>query len=264
MSNESGAIRAAADALHAAHESGRAIPPIAGSLGAGADAATAYAVQETNTRRWIDAGRRLVGRKIGLTAPAVQAQLGVNEPDYGMLYADMELADGEALEAGSLIAPKVEAELAFVLGRDLPDPDCTPLEVLRAVDCVLPAIEIVDSRIADWKIALLDTIADNASSARYVIGNRPVRPSDIDPARCRMTMTRAGETVAEGEGAACLGNPLVALRWLARTMARAERPMHAGDVVLSGALGPMVPARPGDDFDVRIDGAGAVRIRFTD
>ena len=135
--------------------------------------------------------------------------------------------------------------------------------MLRAVDCVLPAIEVVDSRIADWKIGLLDTIADNASSGLYVLGNRPVRARDIDPARCAMTMKRADETVCTGEGAACMGNPLIALRWLVRTMALAGRPVGAGDVVLSGALGPMVPVSAGDAFTVKISDAGAVQVRFS-
>ena len=251
-----------ADRLARAHEQGVPVPPIAQDLGEGADVAAAYAVQERNTRLWSEAGRRLVGRKIGLTSVAVQAQLGVDEPDYGMLWADMELADGEEIDAGRLIAPKAEAELAFVLSRDLSGEDCTHAEVLRAIDHVLPAIEIVDSRIADWKISLLDTIADNASSGLYVLGNRPVRLADVDVARCPMEMERGGAPVASGSGAACLGNPLVAVRWLARTMALAGRPMRAGDVVLSGALGPMVPVAAGDVLDVRIGGAGSVRARF--
>lgn len=256
------AIHGVADALIAAARDRVPVAPVAADLGVGADVATAYAVQEEVTKAGLARGRRLVGRKIGLTSAAVQAQMGVNQPDYGMLFADMEYADGETLPAGLLIQPKVEAEIAFVLGRDLPGADATISELVRAIDCALPAMEIVDSRIRDWKIGILDTIADNASSGVYVLGSRPVRVAEFDPRLCGMVMERTGEPVSFGAGAACMGNPLVAALWLARRMAEVGRPLSAGDVILSGALGPMVPARPGDAFRAAINGLGEVAVHF--
>lgn len=256
------AIRRAAELLTAASRDRAPVAPIAPGLGESADVATAYAVQEEVTTAGLAAGRRLVGRKIGLTSAAVQAQMGVDQPDYGMLFADMEFADGETIPAGLLIQPKVEAEVAFVLGHDLPGEDVTASELIRAIDFALPAMEIVDSRIRDWKIGILDTIADNASSGVYVLGSRPVRLADFEPRLCGMMMERTGEPVSFGAGAACMGNPLIASLWLARRMAQVGRPMQAGDVILSGALGPMVPARPGDAFRVAINGLGEVGARF--
>lgn len=255
---------AVADSLFQAQRTGTPVAPIAGTLGAGAGVETAYAVQDRNTERFLQEGRRLVGRKIGLTSMAVQKQLGVDQPDYGMLFADMEYADGEELPMSRLIQPKVEAELAFVIGRDLPSADVTISELLRAIDFVLPAIEVVDSRIADWKIGILDTIADNASSGLYVLGTSPVRLDALDLRLCGMVMEHRGSPVSVGCGAACMGNPLIATQWLVRTMAVSGRPVRAGDVILSGALGPMVPARPGGLFEVRIEGAGSVRAKFGD
>ncbi len=256
------AVRRAAETLVAASRDRAPITPIAAGLGEGADVATAYAVQEEVTKAGLAAGRRLVGRKIGLTSLAVQAQMGVDQPDYGMLFADMEYADGEVIAAGRLIQPKVEAELAYVLDRELPNDDVTATELVRSIAYALPAMEIVDSRIRDWKIGILDTVADNASSGVYVLGSRPVRLADFDPRLCGMVMERKGEPVSFGAGVACMGNPLIASLWLARKMAAVGRPLQAGDVILSGALGPMVAASPGDAFRVAINGLGEVGIQF--
>lgn len=255
-------VQRAAEALIAASRDRAPIAPIGAGLGKGADVATAYAVQEQVTQAGLASGRRIVGRKIGLTSAAVQAQMGVNQPDYGMLFADMEYGDGEVIPANLLIQPKVEAEVAFVLGRDLPGEDATPSELIRSIDHALPAMEIVDSRIRDWKIGILDTIADNASSGVYVLGSRPVRLADFDPRLCGMVMERTGDPVSFGAGVACMGNPLVAALWLARRMAAVGRPLRAGEVILSGALGPMVQARPGDRFRVAINGLGEVGAGF--
>lgn len=255
-------IAEVADLLDGAIRTGNPVPPIAERLGSGAGPADAYAVQEFNTARWLSTGRRLVGRKIGLTSPAVQRQLGVDQPDYGMLFADMCVDEGAEIAPGRLLQPKVEAEIAFVLGRDLPYPDSTVGEVLRAIDFAVAAIEVVDSRIADWKIGFLDTVADNASSGLYVLGSRPVRLADVDLVQCGMVMERAGEVVSTGAGRACLGNPLSAAAWLARTMAAMGRPLAAGDTILSGALGPMVAAAPGDVVEARISGLGSVTAAF--
>ncbi len=255
-------ILGAANALMAASRDQKPIAPIAADFGDNADLDAAYAVQEHVTKAALAEGRRLVGRKIGLTSVAVQAQMGVDQPDYGMLFADMEYADGETIPAGMFIQPKVEAEIAFVLGRDLPSQDLTVNELIGAIDYALPAMEIVDSRIRDWKIGILDTIADNASSGGYVLGSRPVRLADFDLRLCGMVMERLGQPVSFGAGMACMGNPLIAAQWLARKMAEVGRPLCAGDVILSGALGPMVAARPGDSFRVAINGLGDVNTYF--
>lgn len=259
------AIRTAADRLFEAQRSGTACDPVRDLLATGdvaADLAAAYAVQEINTRRALDAGRVLVGRKIGLTSKAVQKQLGVDQPDYGMLFADMAVPDGWEIARSRLIQPKAEAEVAFVLGRDLDSEHITVAEVMRAVEYALPAIEVVDSRVAGWNIRILDTIADNASSGLYVLGNEPRKLDGLDLRLCGMVMEIKGEPVTTGAGVACLGHPLNAMWWLATVMARVGRPLKAGDTVLSGALGPMVPAAWGETVEARITGLGSVRAVF--
>ncbi len=258
-STGTGSIAELADRLAAVYETGQPIEPIRESIGSVADA---YRVQEANTTRWIDAGRRLTGRKIGLTSLAVQRQLGVDQPDYGMLFADMAIDDGAEIAHGRLIQPKVEAEVAFVLGRDLPHPDTTTAEMLRAIEFAVAAIEIVDSRIVDWQISYFDTVADNGSSGLYALGSKPVALADFDPVGCGMVIESGGQPVSVGAGAACLGSPIAAATWLARTMAAAGHPLGAGDTILSGALGPMVTAQPGDVFEARISGLGSVSVAF--
>ena len=227
------------------------------------DADGAYAVQTINTMRGLQAGRRLVGRKIGLTSAAVQKQLGVHQPDYGMLFADMARCEGEDISLKDVMQPKVEAEIAFVLGGDLTDEQLTLADLQRAIDYALPAIEIVGSRVKNWDIRLTDTIADNASSGLYVLGARPVPLSGLDLRMSGMVMERRGEPVSVGAGAACMGNPLTAALWLAKVMARVGSPLKAGDTILSGALGPMVTVAAGDVFDARINGLGSVRAAFS-
>jgi 2-keto-4-pentenoate hydratase len=224
--------------------------------------ADAYAVQELNTQAALAQGRRLVGRKIGLTSVAVQQQLGVDQPDFGMLFADMEYRDGDTIDSRRLIQPKAEGEIAFVLGRDLPNADTTLGELINAVDFVLPALEIVDSAIEDWKITLVDTVADNASSALYVLGKTPVKLDALDLSLEGMVLEKNGRQASIGVGAACLGNPLDACLWLARTMAEVGRPLQAGDVLLSGALGPMVQVAAGDSLRLRLTRLGEVSCRF--
>lgn len=261
MTTSSETIRDAADRLFTAATSGKPTAPIRDLLAPG-DVAAAYAVQALNTERALAAGRRLVGRKIGLTSVVVQKQLGVDQPDYGMLFADMARPEAMDIAIADVMQPKVEAEIAFVLGRDLDGEQLTVADLFRAIDYAVPAVEIVGSRIADWNIRLTDTIADNASSGLYVLGSRPVRLTDFDMRTCTMVMEKAGEQVSVGAGAACMGSPLNATLWLAEVMARVGRPMRAGDTILSGALGPMVAVQPGDVFDVRIEGLGSVRAAF--
>jgi 2-keto-4-pentenoate hydratase len=254
-------IEAAALALRAARAAQTPIAPIASTFGI-TTLADAYAVQEFNTREALQQGRRLVGRKIGLTSTAVQQQLGVDQPDFGMLFADMEVLDGGEIDCSRLIQPKAEGEIAFVLGRDLPHADCTLAELMSAVDYLLPALEIVDSAIENWKISLADTVADNASSALYVLGKQPTRLSALDLRLEGMLLEKNGAQASIGVGAACLGNPLDACLWLARTMAAAGRPLLAGDVLLSGALGPMTPVVAGDRLQLRLTRLGEVACRF--
>jgi 2-keto-4-pentenoate hydratase len=222
----------------------------------------AYAIQRLNIERRIEGGSRKVGCKIGLTSAAVQKQLGVDQPDFGVLLDDMAYADGQVIPWSVLTQPKIEAEIAFVIGRDVPADDPVEHELLRAIEYVLPALEVVGSRIRDWDIGIVDTIADNASSSAFVLGTRPVKLTDIDLRLCGMVMERHGETVSLGVGAACMGHPLHALAWLARTMAERGAPLRAGDVVLSGALGPMAVVGRGDVFDAHIQGLGSVRAMF--
>jgi 2-keto-4-pentenoate hydratase len=254
-------LQSAADALRRARTTGQPIGRISESHGiAGVDAA--YAVAALNTRARLTEGRRIVGKKIGLTSRAVQQQLGVDEPDFGMLFDDMELLDGDALPAAGLIQPKVEAELAFVVGRDLRHEAPSWGEFVAALDCALPAIEIVDSAIADWRITLVDTVADNASSGLYVLGHRPVSIGQLAHSALDMQLALNGRVLSTGNGAACLGHPLRAAYWLARTMAARGQPLKAGELVLSGALGPMLPVAAGDQVQVRIDTAGDCAVRF--
>lgn len=252
---------AAADALLQAARTGKPILPLREAY-PHFDGDDAYAVQEINTCRQLESGARLVGRKIGLTASSVQQQLGVDQPDFGMLFDHMAFQDGQPIPWSHLMQPKVEAEVALVLERDLPEPGITVAQMLRATAFALPAIEVVGSRIADWNIRFVDTVADNASSSAFVLGNAPVSLPGLDLRLAGMTMERRGEQVSLGAGAACLGHPMNAAVWLANTMAARGRPLKAGDVVLTGALGPMVSVRPGDVFEARIEGLGSVRAVF--
>jgi 2-keto-4-pentenoate hydratase len=254
-------IKQLAERLRKAEESGVPTAPIREQLAAG-DIASAYAIQKANTQYWLRKGRRLVGRKIGLTSKSVQKQLGVDQPDYGMLYADMVMCDGEEVALSRVMQPKVEAEVALVLEKDLKHKDVSISELIAAVAYAVPAIEIVASRIENWNIKIQDTIADNASSGLIVLGNDPKKLEGLDLRLCGMVMERRGEQVSLGAGVACLGNPLNAALWLARTMAQAGAPLKAGDVIMTGALGPMVGVAPGDVIEVRIAGLGSVRTAF--
>lgn len=254
-------VQTLADRIYNADQARTPIPPIHGELPA-KDLEKAYAVQEANTKRWIKEGRRLVGRKIGFTNLVVQKQLGVNEPDYGMLFHDMEIPDGWEIPRSRLIQPKVEAEVAFVMGRDLTDERVTIVNIMRSVEFVVPAIEIVDSRIEDWKIDIVNTISDNASAALYVVGGTPKRLDQVDLRQCGMVMQTNNEQVSYGAGTMCMGDPLTAVAWLARTMAQVGRPLQAGDTVLSGSLGLMSTVKWGSVYEARISGLGSVRAAF--
>jgi 2-oxopent-4-enoate hydratase len=226
------------------------------------DVADAYAIQRHNVERRVRDGRHVVGRKVGLTSKPMQQLLGVDEPDFGALLDDMFVEEGDEVALGTLIQPRVEAEMAFIMGRDLAGPGVTTTTALAAIAGVLPAIEIVDSRVADWRIKLVDTIADNASSAKVVIGGRLTRVTDVDLRLIGMLFHRNGIPIANAAGAAALGNPARCVAWLANKLGALGTSLRRDDVVLPGAMHRMVPVRPGDVFRAEFARLGAVSVRF--
>jgi 2-oxopent-4-enoate hydratase len=224
--------------------------------------AEAYAVQRCNVDRRVAEGRRIRGRKVGLTSLAMQRQLGVDEPDFGVLLDDMLVEEGDAIAAGELIAPRVEAEIAFVMERDLQGPGVDSAAALRAVAGALPALEAIDSRIADWRIKLPDTIADNASAGRYLLGGRLTAVDRLDLRLCGAAVTRNGVLADTGAGAAVLGNPIRCVAWLANTLAELGEGLRAGEVVLAGALHAALAVQPGDVVRAELAHLGPVTARF--
>lgn len=222
----------------------------------------AYGIQQRLNARRVAAGERIVGKKIGVTSQAVMNMLGVHQPDFGMLTDAMVYNEGEAVDARKLIQPKAEGEIAFVLKRDLQGPGVTAADVLAATEGVMACFEIVDSRIRDWKIKIQDTVADNASCGVFVLGDRLVDPRGLDLVTCGMVLEKNGEVVVTGAGAATMASPLNAMAWLANTLGRLGVPLKAGEVVLSGALGAMVPVKAGDNLRVAIGGIGGCSVRF--
>jgi 2-keto-4-pentenoate hydratase len=267
------AVAQAAERLIFAARTGMPAAPVRDVLGS-TDVALAYEVQNVLTAARKAAGARVVGRKVGLTSPAVQRQLGVDQPDFGVLFDDMQVPSGGEVDSGRLIAPKAEAEIAFVLSADLdgfaagasPDAPISAADraaAAAAVDYAVAALEIVDSRVADWDITITDTVADNASSALYVLGDKRVPLSVFAPVEVTMNLEKNGEPASSGNGAACLGDPLNALAWLARTAASFGAPLRAGDVVLTGALGAMVTAEPGTEITAELSTLGRVSVTFS-
>ena len=252
----------AAERLWLAAETQETCAPIRDLIGT-TDLASAYAIQQINTEKRRKSGARVVGSKIGLTSPAVQQQLGVDQPDFGLLFRDMEVDQGLEMDYSLLMQPKVEAEIAFILGKDLTMEQPTSAEIMSAIDYAVASIEIVGSRIRDWDIRITDTIADNASASHFVLGHQPVKLEALDLVGCRMAMSVNGEQVVEGVGAACLGSPVNAVKWLAQTMHRIGTPLQAGDIILSGALGKMAPVSPGDSVVAQIEGLGSVSVSFS-
>lgn len=209
-------------------------------------------------------GERVIGKKIGVTSKPVQDMLNVHQPDFGFLTDAMHYPDGSVvgLRAAGLIQPRAEGEIAFMLKHDLKGPGVTREDVLAATAWVAPCFEIVDSRIDDWKIRIQDTVADNASCGVFVIGAQHTDPTGLDLAAVRMRMTRNGEPVGEGLGAAVQGHPAEAVAWLANTLGRFGIPFRAGELILSGSLAPLVAARAGDRFTMEIDGLGGCSVSF--
>lgn len=222
----------------------------------------AYHIQLKNIQRKLDAGQKVVGKKIGLTSIAMQNLLGVNEPDYGHLLDSMVVENGGTISMKQILQPRVEGEIAFILKEDLVGPNITTLDVLKATKFVVPALEIVGSRIKDWKIKLPDTIADNASSGLFVLGGKPTPIEDVNLEQIGMVLMKNGQLANTGVGAAALGNPATCVAWLANKLSQFEIPLRAGEVILSGALSAMVVAEPGDTFTARFAHLGQVSVRF--
>ncbi len=258
------AIEAAVDRLSVALDTRVPCPPVRDLIGTD-DLPAAYAVQQGLVRRRLGGGATVVGRKIGATSQAVQDQLGVDQPDFGYLLSDMDVSDQRPISMRTLLQPRVEAEVAFRLAADVDpaDEDEITLAAVRdAVEVALPALEIVDSRIRDWDITFTDTVADNASSGLYVVGDDGRPLGDVEPVEVEMELRIGGEVRSSGNGAACLGDPLEALRWLAVQCHRFGDPLRAGQVVLSGALGPFVPFAAGDRVAASISGFDTLTVEF--
>ena len=226
------------------------------------DVVDAYEIQLINIRQRIAEGAVVVGHKVGLSSEAMQKMMGVDEPDYGHLLADMEVFEDVPVVAAKYLFPRVEVEVGFLLAEDLPGAGCTEDDVLAATAAFAPSIELIDTRIRDWKIALCDTIADNASSAGYVLGPARVSPKDVDITTIDAVLTRNGDVVAEGRSDAVLGNPVTAVAWLARKVDSFGVRLRAGDIVLPGSCTRAIDARPGDEFVADFAGLGSVRLSF--
>lgn len=228
----------------------------------GIDVVDAYEIQLRNIRRRLDAGATVSGHKVGLSSEVMQRMMGVDEPDYGHLLSDMVLPEGALVDAGGYCFPRIEVEIGYVLGDGLPGEGCTEEDVLAATEYVVASIELIDSRVTDWRIGLADTIADNASSAGVVLGRGRISPRDVDLADIGAVLYRGGEEVARGNTSAVLGDPTVAVAWLARKVASFGTRLEAGHVILPGSCTRAVDALPGDDFRAEFDGLGTVTVRF--
>ena len=226
------------------------------------DVVDAYEIQLINIRQRVAEGARVMGHKVGLSSLAMQEMMGVDEPDYGHLLDEMQVFEDTPVKAGRYLYPRVEVEVGFILAADLPGAGCTEDDVLAATEALVPSIELIDSRITDWKIALCDTIADNASSAGFALGEARVSPADIDVKTIDAVLTRNGEVIAEGRSDAVLGNPVTAVAWLARKVEIFGVRLKAGDVVLPGSCTRAIDARAGDEFVADFRGLGSVRLSF--
>ena len=253
----------AAAALAAAERDQRPVPPLRETY-PDLDVVDAYEIQLLNIRQRLSVGATVHGHKVGLSSRAMQEMMGVDEPDYGHLLSDMVCFEERPVSAGHYCFPRVEVEVAFILGATLPGEGCTEQDVLDATEAVAPAIELIDSRIADWDIRIGDTIADNASSAGYVLGRERVPPGDLDLRLIDARLLCNGEQVAAGRSDAVLGNPVTAVAWLARKVASFGVTLEAGHVILPGSVHRAIDVHPGDDFEAVFDGLGTVQLSFTD
>jgi 2-keto-4-pentenoate hydratase len=226
------------------------------------DVVDAYEIQLINIRQRVAEGARVVGHKVGLSSEAMQKMMGVDEPDYGHLLDEMQVFETAPVAASNYLYPRVEVEVGFILAADLPGAGCTEDDVLAATAALVPSIELIDTRITDWQIKLCDTIADNASSAGFVLGGARVSPTDVDIKTIEAVLTRGGEVVAKGRSDAVLGNPVTGVAWLARKVDSFGVRLKAGDIVLPGSCTRAIDARPGDDFVADFAGLGSVRLVF--
>jgi 2-keto-4-pentenoate hydratase len=226
------------------------------------DIVDAYEIQLINIRQRVAEGARVLGHKVGLSSKAMQQMMGVDEPDYGHLLDEMQVFEDTRVKAGRYLYPRVEVEVGFILAEDLPGVGCTEDDVLAATEALVPSIELIDTRITDWKIALCDTIADNASSAGFVLGQARVSPADIDVKAIDAVLTRNGEVIAEGRSDAVLGNPVTAVAWLSRKVESFGVRLRKGDIVLPGSCTRAIDARAGDEFVADFAGLGSVRLSF--
>jgi 2-oxopent-4-enoate/cis-2-oxohex-4-enoate hydratase len=222
----------------------------------------AYQIQQRMIQRRLDAGETIIGKKIGVTSKVVMDMLKVSQPDFGMMTSGMVFNEGESIDTSTMIAPRAEAEVAFVLKSDLMGPGVTAADVLRATDFVVPCFEIVDSRIQDWKIKIQDTVADNASCGVLVLGGRRKSPADIDLALAGMVLEKNGEIISTSTGAAVQGSPVNAVAWLANTIVNLGIGLKAGEVILSGSQSPLVPVKAGDSLVCTVGGLGGTSVRF--
>lgn len=253
-------IQKYADMLYEAEASRKAIPPLT-DMDASLDIDDAYAIQLANVNRVVSEGHVISGKKIGLTSPGIQQQLGVNEPDYGHLFEAMDCKDGTC-EIDKLMQAKIEGEIAFILKDDLAGGKVTVEDVRKATDYVVAAFEIVDSRVEDWRIKLVDTVSDNASSGRYVLGSKKVKLDEVDLPNVHMILTKNGEPAGEGTGAAVLGDPAIAVAWLANRLWGYGVTLKKGEVILSGAFSAAPEAKKGDVFVADFGEMGKVEARF--
>lgn len=256
-------VETCAQLLRKAQSTRNAIAPLSEIIGK-IDVEKAYKIQQTNTDIRIAAGAHIVGKKIGLTSHAVQKQLGVDQPDFGILFDDMEVLNYGFLSVKELMQPKVEGEVAFVLKKDLDSTNLTIANLIQSIDFAVPSIEIVGSRIKDWKIKITDTIADNASASHFLIGHQPKKLTDFDMINTKMVMKINGEIASTGKGVDCIGSPLNATLWLAQKMIELGTPLRAGEVIFSGALGPFVDVNAGDFVEISFSGLGTVGLTFTE
>jgi 2-keto-4-pentenoate hydratase len=252
----------AAETLRIAEETQTAVPPLVQTF-PGIDVVDSYEIQLLNIRRRLAAGATIHGHKVGLSSKAMQDMMGVDEPDYGHLLSDMVYTEQTPIPTGQFLIPRVEVEVGFILGDDLPGEGCTVEDVLRCTDFVAPAIELIDSRIADWKIGLFDTIADNASSCGVILGQERVKPDELDLRAIDATLDINGSRVAEGRSDAVLGDPTIAVAWLANKVASFGVRLQAGHVVLPGSCTRAYDVRPGDDVVATFSGLGSVSVSFS-
>ncbi len=249
------------DELYTALTTGQTVSPLT-SRGFEITIEDAYHIQQRMLSRRLEKGEKVIGKKIGVTSAAVMNLLGVHQPDFGYLLDGMVYNEGESIPMDTLIQPKAEGEIAFLLKKDLMGPGVTAADVLAATAGVMACFEIVDSRITDWKIKIQDTVADNASCGVFVLGDQLVDIANVDLALCGMVLEKNGEIVVTGAGAATMGHPVNAMVWLANTLGKLGIALKAGDIVLSGAMGAMVPVQQGDSLRVTIGGIGGCSVRF--